>query len=111
MVRGDPVLLERLVQNLLRNAIAYNVAGGEVRVACAGQRLTVSNTGPEVSAYEIPGLFEPFRRLTDRIGSAEGSGLGLSIVRSIVTAHGGTVTAEPRPDGGLTVTVELPPPA
>jgi signal transduction histidine kinase len=108
-VRGDPVLLERLVQNLVRNAVAYNVTGGEVRVACAGQRLTVSNTGPEVSAYEIPGLFEPFRRLTDRIGSAEGSGLGLSIVRSIVTAHGGTVTAEPRPNGGLTVTVELPP--
>ena len=110
-VRGDPVLLERLVQNLVRNAVAYNVADGEVRVEGAGQRLTVSNTGPVVSAYEIPGLFEPFRRLTDRIGSAEGNGLGLSIVRSIVVAHGGTVTAEPRPAGGLTVTVELPPPA
>jgi signal transduction histidine kinase len=107
-VHGDPVLLERLVQNLLRNAVAYNVAGGEVWVECADQRLTVSNTGPVVSAYEVPGLFEPFRRLTDRVGSAEGSGLGLSIVRSIVVAHGGTVTAEPRPDGGLTVTVALP---
>jgi signal transduction histidine kinase len=106
-VRGDPILLERLVQNLLRNAIAYNRPDGEVVVTCAGQRLTVANTGPVVSAYEIPGLFEPFRRLTDRIGSTEGSGLGLSIVRSIVTAHGGTVTAEPRPGGGLTVTVEL----
>jgi len=111
LVQGDPVLLERLVQNLVRNAVAYNVADGEVRVEGAGQRLTVSNTGPEVSAYEIPGLFEPFRRLTDRIGSAEGNGLGLSIVRSIVVAHGGTVTAEPRPGGGLTITVELPPPA
>ena len=110
-VHGDPVLLERLVQNLVRNAVAYNVAGGEVRVEGAGRRLTVSNTGPVVAAYEIPGLFEPFRRLTDRVGSAEGSGLGLSIVRSIVVAHGGTVTAEPRPDGGLAVTVELPPPA
>ncbi|TDC50056.1 HAMP domain-containing histidine kinase [Micromonospora sp. KC207] len=110
LVHGDPVLLERLVQNLVRNAVTYNVADGEVRLECAGQRLTVSNTGPVVSASEIPGIFEPFRRLTDRIGSAEGSGLGLSIVRSIVVAHGGTVTAEPRPDGGLTVTVELPPP-
>ena len=108
VVHGDPVLLERLVQNLVRNAVAYNVADGEVRVEGAGHRLTVSNTGPVVSAYEIPGLFEPFRRLTDRIGSAEGSGLGLSIVRSIAVAHGGTVTAEPRPDGGLTITVELP---
>ena len=109
LVRGDPVLLERLVQNLVRNAVAYNVADGEVLVECAGQRLTVTNTGPVVTAHEIPGLFEPFRRLTDRVGSAEGSGLGLSIVRSIVVAHGGTVIAEPRPDGGLTVTVELPP--
>ncbi|GIE30870.1 two-component sensor histidine kinase [Actinoplanes italicus] len=108
-VHGDPELLERLVQNLLRNAIAYNIGGGEVRVKCAGTRLTVANTGPVVLAHEIPGLFEPFRRLTDRVGSAEGSGLGLSIVRSIVTAHGGTVAAEPRPGGGLTVTVDLPP--
>jgi signal transduction histidine kinase len=108
-VHGDPVLLERLVQNLLRNAIAYNVPDGEVRIACGGHRLTVANTGPAISAYEISGLFEPFRRLTDRIGSTEGSGLGLSIVRSIVTAHGGTVVAEPRAAGGLTVTVDLPP--
>jgi signal transduction histidine kinase len=108
-VHGDPVLLERLVQNLLRNAISYNAAGGEVSVECTGTRLTVGNTGPVVLAHEVPGLFEPFRRLTDRVGSAEGSGLGLSIVRSIVTAHGGTVAAEPRPGGGLTVTVEFPP--
>jgi signal transduction histidine kinase len=107
-VHGDPILLERLVQNLLRNAISYNVPDGEVRITCAGQRLTVTNPGPVVAAYEVPGLFEPFRRLTDRIGSTEGSGLGLSFVRSIVTAHGGTITAEPRPDGGLAITVELP---
>lgn len=108
LVHGDTVLLERMVHNLLDNAIAYNVPGGEVRVACAGKRLTVSNTGPPISAYEIPGLFEPFRRLKDRIGSTEGSGLGLSIVRSIVTAHGGDLTAEPGPAGGLTITIDLP---
>jgi signal transduction histidine kinase len=108
LVRGNPVLLERLVQNLLRNAIAYNVPHGEVVITCAGHRLTIANPGPVVAAYEIPGLFEPFRRLTDRIGSTEGSGLGLSIVRSIATAHGGTVTAEPRPGGGLICTVDLP---
>jgi signal transduction histidine kinase len=100
-------VLERLVQNLLRNAIAYNIAGGEVSVECDGTRLTIGNTGPVVLAHEVPGLFEPFRRLTDRVGSAEGSGLGLSIVRSIVAAHGGTVAAEPRTGGGLTVTVDL----
>jgi len=109
VVQGDPVLLERLLQNLLDNAIAYTGPAGEVHVTCAGTRLTVSNPGPAISAYEIPGLFEPFRRLTDRIGSAEGSGLGLSIVRSIVSAHDGTLTAEPGPAGGLTITIDLRP--
>ncbi|MET0491622.1 MAG: ATP-binding protein [Actinoplanes sp.] len=108
VVRGDPVLLERLVQNLLDNAIAYNVPDGKVSVACGGTRLTVSNTGPPISAYEIPGLFQPFRRLTDRIGSTEGSGLGLSIVKSIATAHDATLTAVPGPAGGLTITIDLP---
>jgi signal transduction histidine kinase len=107
-IHGDPVLLERLVQNLLRNAIAYNKPDGDLWITCAGHRLTVANTGPVIHPHEVPGLFEPFRRLTDRIRSAEGNGLGLSIVRSIVTAHSGTVTAEPRPGGGLTVTVDLP---
>ena len=106
-VLGDPVLLERLVQNLLRNAIAYNTPDGYVDVSCSGTRLTVTNAGPPISAYEIPGLFQPFRRLTDRVGSAEGNGLGLSIVDSIVTAHGGRMAAEPGPAGGLTVIVDL----
>ena len=107
-VTGDPVLLERAVQNLLQNAIAYNVPAGTVTVTCAGTSVTVANTGPAIAAYEIPGLFEPFRRLTDRIGSTEGSGLGLSIIRSVVTAHGGEITAVPRPAGGLTITMRFP---
>lgn len=112
-VLGDPVLLERLTQNLVRNAVAYNTTPGTVRVTCApapdgGGRLTVENTGPVIAGYEVPGLFEPFRRLTDRVGSARGSGLGLSIVRSVARAHGGEATATPRPGGGLVVTVRLP---
>jgi signal transduction histidine kinase len=107
-VIGDPILLERAVQNLLQNAIAYNVPHGTVTVTCAGTCLTITNTGPTIAAYEIPGLFEPFRRLTDRIGSTDGSGLGLSIVRSVVTAHGGEITAEPRPAGGLIITMRFP---
>jgi signal transduction histidine kinase len=70
--------------------------------------LTVSNTGPAVPGYEIPKLFEPFRRLHDRVSSARGTGLGLSIVRSVAQAHGGTATAWPRDGGGLVVTVTLP---
>jgi signal transduction histidine kinase len=110
-VIGDPILLERVVQNLLRNAIAYNVPGGTVSVTCAEGRITVTNTGPVIAGYEIPGLFEPFRRLTDRIGSTDGSGLGLSIARSVITAHGGEITAEARPAGGLTITIGIPRPS
>ncbi|SNS22597.1 sensor histidine kinase [Actinacidiphila glaucinigra] len=109
---GDPILLEQLVRNLVDNAVRYNESGGLVRVTTAhdrhGPRVVVANTGARISAHEIPVLFEPFRRLTDRVGSARGSGLGLSIVRAVARAHGGDVTAEPRHGGGLTVTVALP---
>ena len=109
---GDPVLLERLASNLVQNAVRYNAADGWVSITTANcgdtVRLTVTNTGPTVPGYEIPGLFEPFRRLADRVGSARGTGLGLSIVRSVARAHGGTVDAEPREGGGLVVRVALP---
>ena len=109
---GDPVLLERIVQNLVQNAVAYNVEHGWVEV-CTEHRpnavdVTVSNTGPVVPPYDVPALFEPFRRLRDRVGSAKGTGLGLSIVRSVAHAHGGSVTAVPRDGGGLIVHVTLP---
>jgi signal transduction histidine kinase len=110
---GDPVLLERVVQNLVDNAVTYNVPDGTVWVSTRSVgddrvEVTVSNTGPAISAYEIPALFEPFRRLRSRTGSATGTGLGLSIVRSVANAHGGSVRASPRPDGGLSVAVTLP---
>jgi signal transduction histidine kinase len=110
---GDPVLLERLVSNLVDNAIKHNVDNGEVCVRTGvldgAAACQVENTGPVVPAYEINGLFEPFRRLqSDRIESAKGAGLGLSIVRSVVNAHRGTVYATPRAGGGLIVTVRLP---
>ncbi|MFG1855150.1 sensor histidine kinase [Actinomadura geliboluensis] len=110
---GDPVLVERLVQNLVENAVRHNRDGGELSVATRGRdgwaELTVANTGPVVPGYEIETIFEPFRRLgNDRVRSDRGAGLGLSIVRATATAHGGTVTAVPRPGGGLTVTVRLP---
>jgi signal transduction histidine kinase len=74
--------------------------------------LEVSNTGPVVPKFEIAGLFEPFRRLdSDRTSNGKpGAGLGLSIVRSIVEAHAGTVHARARREGGMIFTVKLPPP-
>ncbi|MER6910223.1 HAMP domain-containing sensor histidine kinase [Streptomyces sp. NPDC000594] len=110
---GDPVLLEQLVRNLVDNAVKYNRPGGTIRVETgagpSGSSITVANTGAVISRHEIPVLFEPFRRLTDRVGSARGSGLGLSIVRAVARTHDGDATAVPRPGGGLEVTATLPP--
>ncbi|MBR7673711.1 HAMP domain-containing histidine kinase, partial [Streptomyces daliensis] len=113
-VQGNGVLLERVALNLVQNAVRYNLReSGWVSVSTYAQPgqavLTVENTGPAVPAYEIDNLFEPFRRLrSDRTGSDKGVGLGLSIVRSVARAHGGTVTAEPREEGGLLMRVSLP---
>lgn len=108
-VAGDEVMLARLAANLIQNAIRHNHAGGQVLVQLADGALVVRNTGPEVPPERVGELFEPFRRLhRDRVGSAEGAGLGLSIVAAIAHAHGGTVTASAHPTGGLTVTVALP---
>ncbi|MFC4039239.1 ATP-binding protein [Dactylosporangium siamense] len=111
---GDPVLLERLIANLVDNAVRYNVTGGDVWVSTSTAHgrptVVVANTGPVVPTEAIDGLFEPFHRLNDRT-SGDGFGLGLAIVASIATMHHGTVTAVPRPGGGLHVTLALPPAA
>jgi len=112
-VDGDPVLLERLVRNLVDNAIRYNRPGGWIDVTTGGVAdqavVTVRNSGDAIPPTDVDRLFEPFqRRDSSRIEGGRSSGLGLAIVRSIVRAHGGTVTALPNADGGLTVTVTLP---
>ncbi len=112
-VIGDPVLLERLIQNLVENGVRHNIPeNGWVRVRTSTTpgwaHVEVTNSGPAVPRYEVPVLFEPFRRFhTERLRSP-GAGLGLSIVRSVARAHGGDVRAEARDEGGLTVTVTLP---
>ncbi|MFD8545316.1 sensor histidine kinase [Streptomyces sp. NPDC059649] len=111
---GNGVLLERVALNLLQNAVQYNIPhGGWVEASTSADSgyvsLTVANTGPVIPAYEVDDLFEPFRRLRSaRAGSGQGVGLGLSIVRSVARAHGGTVRAEPREGGGLNVHVKMP---
>ena len=120
-VTGDPVLLERLTQNLVDNAIRYNLPEHgwiivTTELADDNVHLTVENSGPPVPPYEVPSLFEPFRRLptTERLADSantsisRGAGLGLSIVQSVAHAHGGDVHASPREDGGLTVRVRIP---
>ena len=109
-VAGEQPLLERLVANLLQNAVKYNVADGWVSVRTANNGvLAVANSGPRVAPEHVAGLFEPFRRARgDRLDHGGGVGLGLTIARSVVAAHGGTIAAEANPDGGLTVRAALP---
>ena len=113
---GDPLLIERLVANLLTNAVRHNMAGGRVEVRTGVKDgkglLSVTNTGPLIPPAEVDRLFQPFQRLDPRRAShQDGHGLGLSIVRAIATAHDATVSAHPMPDGGLYVSVSFPRPA
>ena len=113
---GDPRLVERLVANLVGNAVRYNVPRGRVTVETdtrAGRAvLTVANTGPQIPPAELARLFRPFQRLhADRTTDADGLGLGLSIVDAVARAHAATITTRPGPDGGLEVEVDFPPAA
>ena len=111
VISGDPVLAERLVANLVDNAVRYNAASGDIwistRTVAGSSQLSVANTGPLISPTEADSLFQPFQRLNDRT-SHEGFGLGLTIVASIAAVHGGTATASPRDDGGLSISVTIP---
>lgn len=110
-ISGDSALIHRLVANLLDNAIDYNVPGGSVEIATGvrdgGAFLSVRNTGIAVPPDQVERLFNPFQRLRRTAGDGH-HGLGLSIVRSIATAHDATLTAEARAGGGLAVTVAFP---
>ena len=111
---GDYALVERLVANLVDNAVRYNKPEGRIEVRTSAQAgravLAVVNTGaPIPPEEEIDWLFEPFRRVTPDRTAADGHhGLGLSIVRAVATAHAATVTASRGPDGGLAITVSFP---
>jgi signal transduction histidine kinase len=119
LVRGDAPLLEQVATNLVHNAMRHNLppgAGGWVDVVTYDQGeyglLVVANSGPQVPAEVVESLFEPFRRLgspgaAPRPGD-RGAGLGLSIVRSVVRAHGGRIGVQARQEGGLIVRLWVP---
>jgi signal transduction histidine kinase len=110
-LEGDPALVGRLVANLLDNALSYNVPDGRVQLTVgtrAGRAfLTAANTGQRVPDDQVDRLFHPFQRLS-RSADDGHHGLGLSIVRSIVDAHGAELTARAGTDGGLVVDVLFP---
>lgn len=105
-VIGDPGLLERLIANLIDNAVRYNLPGGAVTVELEDHAedvvFRIRNTGPVIPPEEVERLLEPFTRLNDRTG--DGFGLGLSIVAAIARAHDATLRVLAPPDGGLDVT-------
>lgn len=109
---GDPRLLERLVGNLVENAIRHNVPDGWLRVTTGhtGDRvwLHVANGGAVIASNEVDALFEPFRRGGRVRTATRGAGLGLAIVRLIVDAHRGKLQAAAPPFGGLAIRIELP---
>jgi signal transduction histidine kinase len=111
IISGDPLLAERVVANLVDNAARYNVPAGDIwvstRTAAGSSELIVANTGPVINPADADRIFLPFQRLNERT-SHDGFGLGLAIVASVAAVHGGTATARPRIDGGLSVTVTIP---
>lgn len=113
-LNGDPLLVERLVVNLLRNAVRHNIEDGRVNVITemrdGNAVLMITNSGPHIPSDAIERLFQPFQRLDpSRLIHQDGHGLGLSIVRAVANAHDATVIARPMPDGGLSITVAFAP--
>jgi signal transduction histidine kinase len=114
---GDARLTERLVANLVDNAVRHNVPGGWISLRVGTEQgqavLTAANSGPVVPPGEVPRLFAPFQRLgaarSVNPGPREGQGLGLSIVSAIAAAHGADMQARGRPDGGLHIELRFPP--
>ncbi|NJP98159.1 Sensor protein cutS [[Actinomadura] parvosata subsp. kistnae] len=112
LASGDPALIERLVANLVDNAVRYNVPGGRVEVTTGVTDgwavVSVLNTGPVIPPDQVERLLEPFQRLDRTVRGNGHHGLGLSIVRAIAAAHDALLSALARPDGGLSVRVSFP---
>jgi two-component system, OmpR family, sensor histidine kinase KdpD len=111
-VLADPGLLERVVANLIDNALRYTPADAQVRVSASAHgdvvELRVIDRGPGIPPGEREAAFAPFQRRDDHTTSGAGVGLGLAIARGFVEAMHGTITLEDTPGGGLVAVVTLP---
>ncbi|MGH2498558.1 MAG: HAMP domain-containing sensor histidine kinase [Candidatus Limnocylindria bacterium] len=101
-VKGDPVQLERAVDNLLDNAVKWSPSGGLVEISLSESELIVRDHGPGIAPDVLPHVFDRFYRARSA-AAMPGSGLGLSIVRKVVDRHGWTVSADNAPDGGARI--------
>ncbi len=110
-VTADPVLLERVVANLVQNAVAHSPAGSPVRVEAGevGRRvlIRVVDRGPGIAPAARELVFQPFQRLHDSPSQGAGVGLGLAVARGFTDAMGGQLTIDDTPGGGTTMVVEL----
>ena len=113
-VTGSATLIERMIENVIENAVRHNQPGGSIRLTLApfdGQRarVTVDSSGRVLDPSAVAQLAQPFKRLgQDRTGSHNGQGLGLSIVAAVAAAHDGRLDLHARPEGGLRVQITLP---
>jgi signal transduction histidine kinase len=113
VVQGDSRLIERLVTNLVDNAVRHNVSEGTIEITTTTTNgdatLRVTNSGPIIAEHDIARLLQPFQRLApDRTAARDGHGLGLAIVHAIATTHEARLTARPRPGGGLDMEITFP---
>jgi signal transduction histidine kinase len=112
-VTGSPILIGRMIENVIDNGVRHNQPGGWMRLtllATDGRAQFTMDTGGEIlDPEQVAELAQPFRRLrADRTGSARGAGLGLSIVAAIAAAHAGSLALQARDLGGLRVVIDLP---
>ena len=113
MINADRVLLRRAVDNLLDNARRYSDAGTTIRLSArqreGGLRIAVSDEGVGIDPLDVEHVFSPFfRGERSRSRATGGAGIGLTLVRKVVAAHGGTVGIESAPGDGTTVNLDLP---
>jgi signal transduction histidine kinase len=111
---ADPDALDRVVKNLVGNAVKYSPAGTRVRVAARARsapravEITVEDQGPGIAEADLPRVFEPYYRAAGASAAAGGLGLGLAVVKSLVDAHGGEIRAENMAPHGTRMTLIIP---
>lgn len=102
-VEADPERVREVLHNLLSNALRYTPGGGIIQVMPAGNSIAVTDSGPGIAPEDLPYVFDRFQKSSD----SGGMGLGLSIAKYIVEAHGGTIRAENAPGGGTRISFTL----
>ena len=113
-LEADPDALDRVVKNLISNAVKYSPSGSRVRVAARAQaappavEITVEDEGPGIAETDRARIFEPYYRTAAGVRTAGGAGLGLAVVKSLIDAHGGTIRADNIEPHGTRMTLVLP---